>query len=115
MRDGRQPCNPHRPGWRSHHGHGRGIDHQEIDNALMMAQGQLVYHPVVMFRRQVVLDLGGYRPEYYSAEDLDLFLRLAEVGRIVNLAEPLLKVPRTSPEDRLSPGRAAGGGGPAEL
>ena len=36
-------------------------------------------------------DLGGYRPEYYTAEDLDLFLRLAEVGQIVNLAEPLLE------------------------
>jgi len=70
---------------------GEALTHEEIDNALMMAQGQLVYHPVVMFRRQVVLDLGGYRPEYYTTEDLDLFLRLAEVGRIVNLAEPLLK------------------------
>jgi glycosyltransferase involved in cell wall biosynthesis len=52
---------------------GEALTHEEIDNALMMAQGQLVYHPVVMFRRQVVLDLGGYRPEYYTTEDLDLF------------------------------------------
>src|SRR5208283_2026664 len=37
---------------------GEALTHEEIDNALMMAQGQLVYHPVVMFRRQVVLDLG---------------------------------------------------------
>jgi hypothetical protein len=44
-----------------------------------------------MFRRHAVLELGGYRPEYYLTEDLDLFLRLAEVGRIVNLPEPLLK------------------------
>ena len=35
--------------------------------------------------------LGGYRPDYPEAEDLDLFLRLAEVGQIVYLPEPLLK------------------------
>ena len=40
---------------------------------------------------KVVLDLGRYRPECREAEDLDLFLRLAEVGQIVNLPEPLLK------------------------
>ena len=72
---------------------GDALTHEEIDNALMNAMGQLVYHPSVMFRRQVVLDLGGYRPEYYLTEDLDLFLRLAEVGRVANLAEPLAPVP----------------------
>jgi glycosyltransferase involved in cell wall biosynthesis len=70
---------------------GDALTHEEIDEAFMRAQGQMVYHPSVIYRRQVVLDLGGYRPEYNLTEDLDLFLRLAEVGRIVNLAEPLLK------------------------
>ena len=70
---------------------GDALTHEEIDGALMKGQGQMVYHPVVMYRRQVVQELGGYRPEYYLTEDLDLFLRLAEVGRIVNLAEPLLQ------------------------
>jgi glycosyltransferase involved in cell wall biosynthesis len=70
---------------------GAALTHEEIDGAFMGAQGQMVYHPAVMFRRRAVMELGGYRPEYYLTEDLDLFLRLAEVGRIVNLAEPLLK------------------------
>ena len=51
----------------------------------------MVYHPAVMFRRQVVMGLGGYDDRMVEAEDLDLFLRLAEVGRIINLPEPLLK------------------------
>ena len=51
----------------------------------------MVYHPAVIYRRNAVLDLGGYRPECREAEDLDLFLRLAEVGQIVYLPEPLLK------------------------
>lgn len=70
---------------------GDALTHEEIDDALMSARGQMIYHPSVMFRRQVVLDLGGYRPKYDLTEDLDLFLRLAEVGRIINLAEPLLQ------------------------
>ena len=44
---------------------GDALTHEEIGDALMNAMGQIVYHPSVMFRRQVVLDLGGYRPEYY--------------------------------------------------
>ncbi len=51
----------------------------------------MVYHPAVIYRRNAVLDLGGYRPECREAEDLDLFLRLAEVGQIAYLPEPLLK------------------------
>jgi hypothetical protein len=34
---------------------------------------------------------GAYRDGYYLTENLDLFFRMAEVGRIVNLPEPLLK------------------------
>jgi glycosyltransferase involved in cell wall biosynthesis len=70
---------------------GSALTHEEIDHGFMTAQGQLVYHPSVVFRRQVVLELGGYRPEFDLVEDADLFLRLAEIGRIVNLVEPLLK------------------------
>ena len=66
------------------------LKHEELDQALMEAKGQMVYHPTVVIRRHMFAKVGVYRQEYYYAEDLDLFLRLAEVGRIVNLAEPLL-------------------------
>jgi glycosyltransferase involved in cell wall biosynthesis len=70
---------------------GEALSHEEIDSALMAARGQMIYHPAVMFRRRVVMDLGGYDEKMVEAEDLDLFLRLMEVGRVVNLSEPLLK------------------------
>ena len=69
---------------------GEALTHEEIDDTLMTTEGQVIYHPSVMYRWQVVLELGCYRPEYYLTEDLDLFLRLAEVGRVASLAEPLL-------------------------
>jgi glycosyltransferase involved in cell wall biosynthesis len=65
--------------------------HEEINRALLETGGQIIYHPATMMRRQALLDLGGYRSGYFHAEDLDLFLRLGEVGRLVNLPEPLLK------------------------
>jgi glycosyltransferase involved in cell wall biosynthesis len=70
---------------------GDALTHEEIDAALMAARGQMVYHPSVVFRRGPLLAVGPYRLEYEPSEDMDIFLRLAEVGRVVNLAEPLLE------------------------
>jgi glycosyltransferase involved in cell wall biosynthesis len=48
-------------------------------------------HPCAMMRREVVGKLGGYRTIVgSSAQDYDLWLRMAEVGGIANLAQPLL-------------------------
>ena len=70
---------------------GDALSHEHIVTNQFNYKGPMVYHPAVIYRRKAVLDLGGYRPDYPEAEDLDLFLRLAEVGQIVNLPEPLLK------------------------
>jgi glycosyltransferase involved in cell wall biosynthesis len=68
------------------------LTHEEIDSALMAAKGQIVYHASIIFRARALAEIGPYGDEYNTfAEDLDLFLRLAEVGQIANLAEPLLK------------------------
>jgi glycosyltransferase involved in cell wall biosynthesis len=67
------------------------LTHEQIVEGLLAARGQLVHHPAIMFRRRIALEIGCYREIFDEAEDLDLFLRLAEVGRIVNLEEPLLK------------------------
>jgi hypothetical protein len=48
-------------------------------------------HPTVMMRRDAVMAVGGYRPAFEPAEDLDLWLRLAERGRLANLGAVLLK------------------------
>ena len=44
-----------------------------------------------MMRRAVVERIGRYREEYKWLEDLDLFLRLGEVGKLANLPDTLLK------------------------
>jgi len=50
----------------------------------------LIAHPTVMFRRDLVLALGGYRGAYKSAEDLDLWLRVSERGQVANLSDVVL-------------------------
>src|SRR5262249_33711723 len=47
-------------------------------------------HPTVVIRRTALERAGGYRRQVPAAEDLDLWLRIAEHGQLVNLPEPLL-------------------------
>ena len=44
-------------------------------------------HPSAMLRASAVAATGGYRSECYPTEDLDLWLRLGEIGRLANLDE----------------------------
>jgi glycosyltransferase involved in cell wall biosynthesis len=67
------------------------VAHDEIDHAHMNCGGPAIIQPAVMLRRDAVEAIGGYKPEYAPIEDLDLFLRLAEVGEVANLPEPLTK------------------------
>ena len=53
--------------------------------------GQLLAHPTVMYRRDVVLSVGGYHAAFRHCEDYDLWLRLAHQTRIANLPEQLLR------------------------
>ncbi len=66
------------------------LTHDEIDRA-HLARGWPVVHPTVMMRRQALNQLGGYREQYATLEDMDLFLRLAEIGRLANHPMVLLK------------------------
>ena len=45
----------------------------------------------VIMRREAFLAAGGYREGLGLAEDFDLWLRMAERGRMANLAEPLVR------------------------
>lgn len=49
-----------------------------------------VCHPAVMARTAALRSVGGYRKNLQYAEDYDLWLRLAEVGKIANLPDVLL-------------------------
>jgi glycosyltransferase involved in cell wall biosynthesis len=70
---------------------GKFFSHKDLDDGLMSKKGQLIYHPSVIFQREPVIRIGGYRNNYPHVEDLDLFLRLSETGKIENLPETLLK------------------------
>jgi hypothetical protein len=65
-------------------------DHQEIDAAHMAGEGGAIAHPAAMIRTEAIRRVGGYRVEMGPAEDLDLFLRLAEIGRVANIPERVL-------------------------
>jgi glycosyltransferase involved in cell wall biosynthesis len=67
------------------------IEHGEIDARHLRGQGGALAHPSVMFRRDIAMRLGGYRLEYQYAEDLDLWLRMAEIGCLANLPAVLMK------------------------
>ncbi len=60
--------------------------------------GPNLVHPAVMFRRDAVRALGGYRAAYSHAEDLDLWLRLSETAQLANLPDLLL-------DYRITPGQ----------
>jgi hypothetical protein len=64
--------------------------HEEIDQAHLEGTGGGIVHPTLMARREEMVAVGGYRKEYYPAEDVDLFLRLAERGELYNVPEVLL-------------------------
>lgn len=65
------------------------IDHEEID-AMNICGKTSFQHPAVMMRRDAVLRAGGYHPDFHGAEDHDLWLRMAEVGRLENLPDILI-------------------------
>lgn len=68
--------------------------HEEIDDQLINRTGltTVIGHPLVMCRRQALLEVGKYNPAYPLADDLDLWLRLAEHGwKLANPPEILLK------------------------
>jgi glycosyltransferase involved in cell wall biosynthesis len=65
--------------------------HDEIDSAHLSGIGQSeISHPSVMMRREAVERAGRYREDYRCAEEMDLFLRLAEIGKLANLPEVLI-------------------------
>lgn len=63
--------------------------HEEIDSAHLRGEGGAITHPAVMFRKNKFISAGQYRLGFNHAEDLDLWLRMAEVGKLGNLPDVL--------------------------
>ena len=65
------------------------VDPAEL--ARVLERVNAIAHPTVVMRKAALQAVGGYRRAYLRAEDYDLWLRLAERGKLSNLAEPLLE------------------------
>jgi GT2 family glycosyltransferase len=65
------------------------LSHEEIDSLHLKGVGGGIAGPALLLRREAVEAVGRYRVEYPLAEDYDLLLRLAEVGRLANLPDVL--------------------------
>ena len=65
------------------------IENSQIQETLK--QYNCLYHPSVMMRRNPILAIGGYRPEFKNAEDYDLWLRVSKVYQLANIPQPLLR------------------------
>jgi glycosyltransferase involved in cell wall biosynthesis len=65
-------------------------DHESIDQAHLKRLEAVICHPTTMIRRIAFEKVGYYNPDFFGAEDLDLWLRIAEIGILENLPDVLL-------------------------
>lgn len=65
--------------------------HEKILEQLEKGIASSVIHPALMARTSALKSVCGYREKYRDIEDLDLYLRLAEIGKLANLDEILLE------------------------
>lgn len=56
-----------------------------------MKRANTFVHSSIMMRRETYHHVGGYRGTFPHAEDYDLWLRLAEHGKVANLEDPLVR------------------------
>jgi hypothetical protein len=64
---------------------------REIER-LALAGHPPLCHGCAMMRRDALMAIGGYDASLWPAEDVDLYLRLMEIGRLANLQQVLLRV-----------------------
>lgn len=65
-----------------------------------------INHPCALIRRSALLQVGGYDETMATVGDLDLFLRLGEVGQLANLPQTVLHYrihPRSISESKQLP------------
>jgi glycosyltransferase involved in cell wall biosynthesis len=65
-------------------------DDAEIQTTLLKGHNAIC-HPCAMIRRTAMEQVGGYDTRFKTAQDLDLWLRLGEVGKLSNVPHPVLK------------------------
>jgi len=63
---------------------------EEFHNLQQRGQAFTILHSTALLRKDIVEKAGGYDPRFDSAEDLELFERMASFGPILALAAPLV-------------------------
>lgn len=66
------------------------LDHDTVD-ARNLCGHVSIGHPASMLRAEAVRQIGGYTGGFRSAGDIDLWLRMAEVGKVANLPDIVLR------------------------
>ena len=51
----------------------------------------VIAHPSAMYKKEIVIRVGGYRAIFVHAEDFDLWSRISRLGEVDNLDFPLLR------------------------
>lgn len=59
--------------------------------SVSLISSQRTPHPSVVFSKEAVESVGGYRDVDFPAEDLSLWLRLSRIGNLISIPLPLLK------------------------
>jgi len=74
---------------------------EDVHRYLRSGANRLI-HSSVMMRTEIVRKIGGYREQFRHAEDIDLWLRILEHGKICNLSEKLMLYRSNSSGVRLT-------------
>jgi len=62
----------------------------EIQQLLLMGR-TIINHPCALIRRTALQQIGGYDPQMPTVEDLDMLLKLGEIGQLANLSATVLQ------------------------
>lgn len=73
---------------------GDGFARTALLNAKPSEMRSLAHHGTAFFRRDAYTKAGGYRPEFYLAQDLDLWVRMARLGDVTACTETLYRACR---------------------
>jgi glycosyltransferase involved in cell wall biosynthesis len=74
----------------------------ELERFLAAGEALSFTHPTMLYRRDLALALGGYRPEYEPCEDVDLFARMLATGAAILIQPEILM------QYRIRPGSLSG-------
>ncbi len=67
------------------------LEHDRDIQASALSGITPINHPCALIRRSALLQVGGYDETMATVGDLDLFLRLGEVGQLANLKQTVLQ------------------------